>query len=210
MEAALNTERRSEPDRKLDSEKARRIVAAMAATVARNGVAGATFDTVAQEAGVSRGLLHYYFGSKERLLVEVCRRDCDMRIAALEKQLEGARSPQEVVDGLMSQLREFLGGDPVAQALLYEMLSVSRRSDEVRSELAELYRRWRAAVADALREKERAGLIEPRGEPEAIASMLFALGDGVIIQMLADPDWDSAATLEMGQRTARFLLGGEL
>ena len=65
MEAATKT-------RDLAGDKAQRIVDAMRASVARRGAAGSTFDHVAREAGVSRGLLHYYFGTKERLLVEVC------------------------------------------------------------------------------------------------------------------------------------------
>src|SRR3954451_16479854 len=79
-------------ERRLDSEKARRIVQAMRASVGRRGVAGSTFDHVAQEAGVSRGLLHYYFGTKERLLVEVVRHDTDVRMGRLEESLAGAGS----------------------------------------------------------------------------------------------------------------------
>src|ERR1700759_76744 len=67
-------------------EKAGQIVAAMRASVARRGIAGSTFDHVAREAGVSRGLLHYYFGSKEQLLVEVVRRDGDLRLAVLAER----------------------------------------------------------------------------------------------------------------------------
>src|SRR3569833_1369711 len=70
MEASLKN-----PERKLDSEKAQRIIEAMRASVGRRGAAGSTFDHVAAEAGVSRGLLHYYFGSEARLLVEVERAD---------------------------------------------------------------------------------------------------------------------------------------
>jgi AcrR family transcriptional regulator len=51
------------PSRALSGEKARRIVEAMRHSVAKRGVAGSTFDHVSREAGVSRGLLHYYFGS---------------------------------------------------------------------------------------------------------------------------------------------------
>ncbi len=197
---------RGEPD----GDTERRILAAARAVFIRRGTAGARMQEIAEEAGVNQALLHYYFGSKERLLVEVVRDDCDQRLAALDEALAQAGSVDEIVRALVESLEAFVEGEPGSQAVLYEMLSASRHSEEIRAELAELYRRWRAAVADALREKERAGLIEPRGEPEAIASMLFALGDGVIIQMLADPDWDSSGTLEMGQRTARFLLGGEL
>ena len=58
----------------------------------RRGATGATFDHVAREAGVSRGLLHYYFGTKERLLVEVVRRDCDLRMERLSATAAGADS----------------------------------------------------------------------------------------------------------------------
>jgi len=61
--------------RSLSGEKAQRIVEAMRKSVARLGTAGSTFDHVARQAGVSRGLLHYYFGTKEQLLVEAVRRD---------------------------------------------------------------------------------------------------------------------------------------
>src|SRR5918911_566122 len=49
----------------------------------RGGAAASTFERVAREAGVSRGLLHYYFQTKEKLLVEVVRRDTELRLAAL-------------------------------------------------------------------------------------------------------------------------------
>src|SRR5436189_201596 len=51
----------------LSGDKATRIVEAMRASVAVRGIAGSTFDHVSREAGVSRALLHYYFGTDERL-----------------------------------------------------------------------------------------------------------------------------------------------
>src|SRR6266542_3294489 len=108
MEAA------TQPQRAIEGEKAQRIVEAMRASVARRGVAGSTFDHVAREAQVSRGLLHYYFGTKERLLAEVVRRDCELlrrtreHVADLlaRKQAEGAlhlqAEPGAVADVLFS------------------------------------------------------------------------------------------------------------
>ena len=88
MEAATS----ADAARKLEGDKAQRIIAAMRASVASRGAAASTFDHVAREAGVSRGLLHYYFGSKERLLVEVVRRDSDVRMHRLEEHLATADS----------------------------------------------------------------------------------------------------------------------
>jgi AcrR family transcriptional regulator len=193
--------------RKLEGDKARRIVAAMRDSVGRRGAAGSTFDVVAREAGVSRGLLHYYFGSKERLLVEVVRTDCDARVAAMEEQLAAATTIDGIVAVLVQTLEAIVADEPATQAVVYEMISASRRSDEIRAELAELYRRWRGQLAEALREKQRQGVVELDAEPEAVASMLLALGDGMGVQLISDPDWDGSGTFELGVATARRLLG---
>ena len=201
MEASVRTER------KLDSEKAQRIIAAMRSSVSRRGAAGATFDHVAAEAGVSRGLLHYYFGSKERLLVEVGRHDADLRVERFTAALQSADSPDAVIEVLVRSVREFVAEDPGSQALLYEMFSASRSNDEIRAELAALWGRQRGLVADVLRKKEREGVISLRSDAEAVVSVLFALGDGFELQLLADPEWDSDAAFATGIETARFLLG---
>jgi len=195
--------------RKLDGDKAQSIVAAMRASVGKRGAAGSTFDVVAREAGVSRGLLHYYFGSKERLLVEVVRRDCDSRIAALEERLEAASSVDEIVDTLAASLEAFLEDDPGTQAVLYELLSASRRSEEIRAELAELYRRWRDHLAEVLARKEREGVVVLDAPPEAVASFLFALGDGMGLQLISDAAWDGRAALDVGIGAARRVLGAK-
>jgi AcrR family transcriptional regulator len=195
-------------ERKLDGEKAQRIVVAMRESVGTRGAAGSTFDVVAREAGVSRGLLHYYFGSKERLLVEVVRRDCDARIAALEEALARAKSVDEVVATLVASLEDFVEDEPASSAVVYEMVSASHHSEELRAEMAELYRRWRSHLAEVLRTKQDEGVVSLDADPEAVASIIFALGDGIGLQLFTDPSWDGSDALELGARTARRLLGG--
>ena len=206
MEATTAGER---GQRKLDSEKAQRIIAAMRSSVGRRGAAGATFDHVAAEAGVSRGLLHYYFGSKERLLVEVVRHDSELRLGKLEESLLAAESVDDMIAVMVRQVRDFVDEDPGAQALLYEMFSAARANEEIRAELAELYRRTREHMADLLRQKEREGVVRMRGSAESVVSVLLALGDGIELQLLADADWDSDETFQTGIDTARFLLGAD-
>ncbi len=179
----------------------------MRVSVGTRGAAGSTFDVVAREAGVSRGLLHYYFGSKERLLVEVVRQDCDARIAALEAELARAGSIDEIVSTLVASLEAFVEEEPGTQAVLYEMVSASRRSEEIRAELAELYRRWRAHLAEALRQKEREGVVKLDADADSVASILFALGDGLGLQLSSDPQWQSGDSLAVGMAAARRLLG---
>ena len=194
---------------KLDSEKARRIVEAMRASVGTRGAAGSTFDQVAREAGVSRGLLHYYFGTKERLLVEVVRHDCDVRMAALEESLSPAGSADAIVRVLVEALEDLVGRDPGAFALIFEMFTASRENEELGEAMAEVYRRVRRQIAGVLRTKHERGVVELRREPESVASLLLAMADGLVLQALSDPDWDTSATFETGMATARFLLRAE-
>jgi AcrR family transcriptional regulator len=203
MEAATG----ADAARRLEGDKAQRIIAAMRASVGTRGAAASTFDHVAREAGVSRGLLHYSFGSKERLLVEVVRHDAAERNRSMDERMSNAHSADDVVQALVVGLEEFIEDDAGGQAVIYEILSASRHSEEIRSELAELYRQWRERLAGWLRAKEREGVIRLQAEPEAVASILFSLGDGFGIQVLSDPDWDQQAAFELGVATARRLLG---
>src|SRR5271165_4433677 len=114
--------------RSLSGEKAQRIVEAMRRSVARRGTAGSTFDHVSREAGVSRGLLHYYFGTKEQLLVEAVRRDCELRLEQLERQLEAARSADDYLGLMVQSLQENLREDPDFMTLLFELFTLSRRN----------------------------------------------------------------------------------
>jgi AcrR family transcriptional regulator len=80
-----------------EGDKAQRIIQAMRSSVGTRGAAGSTFDHLAREAGVSRGLLHYYFGSKEQLPVEVVRHDCEVRIQAMDERIARAGTVDEIV-----------------------------------------------------------------------------------------------------------------
>ncbi len=197
----------AEAPRRLEGEKAQRIITAMRTSVAARGAAGATFDHVAREAGVSRGLLHYYFGSKERLLVEVVKADCQVRIERIERQLSGATNVDEIIASLVSSAVEFIDDEPTGAVAICELVAASRTSEEIRAELAELYRRWREHLAAALRQKEREGVVSLRAEPETVAALLFALADGFGLQVTADSEWDRGPTLALGAETARHLLG---
>ena len=192
--------------RDLAGDKAQRIIDAMRASVARRGVAGSTFDHVAREAGVSRGLLHYYFGTKERLLVEVVRRDTDIRLETLDAALTGAHTADDFVDRLVRSLEDLIESDPDFVSLVFELFVVARRNEEVGAEVAELTRRTRDQVAALLEAKQAEGVLKLHDEPAAVAELLFVLADGIAIRVLVEPGRDVAPTLRAGITCARALL----
>jgi AcrR family transcriptional regulator len=196
-------------ERELSGDKAQRIVDAMRDSVASRGAAASTFEHVAREAGVSRGLLHYYFGTKERLLVEVVRRDSELRVARLDKMLAKAKTIDDVLDVLVSSLRDMIENDPGFFLLIYELFSAGRRNPDIQEEVGRLFATTRGHVADVLRVKESEGVISLRFEAEAIVSFLLALGDGFALQALSDPGRDDRTAVEAGTASARFLLVAE-
>src|SRR5580698_9833939 len=107
----------------------RRVLVLEAATVVfgQRGYAGATTDQVALAAGVSQPYVVRMFGTKEKLFLEVLRRDLDRLLAAFRAELGveseqpiGARLGLAYVDllqdrGLLLSLMHgfVLGADPV-------------------------------------------------------------------------------------------------
>jgi AcrR family transcriptional regulator len=196
-------------ERELSGEKAQRIIDAMRDSVAKRGAAGSTFEHVAREAGVSRGLLHYYFGTKERLLVEVVRRDSEIRVARLDEPLANAETADDVINILLASLNDLIENEPAFFLLLYELFSAGRRNPEIQREVGQLFDRTRSHVAEILEAKEREGVLSLRYEADAIVAYLFAVADGFALQALSDPERDIAPALAAGAASARFLLAGE-
>ena len=192
--------------RSLSGEKAQRIVEAMRRSVARRGTAGSTFDHVSREAGVSRGLLHYYFGTKEQLLVEAVRRDCELRLELLERQLSRAQTADDFIDLMAQNLQETVRLDPDFVTLVFELFTLSRRNEDIAVEYAEFMRRTREQVAGMLADAQQEGILHLHAEPEAIAEVLFSLGDGLALRMLAEPNRDLTRTVQAGITCARALL----
>jgi AcrR family transcriptional regulator len=206
METTAKAHPGAATDRELSGEKAQRIIDAMRSSVADRGIAASTFEHVASEAGVSRGLLHYYFGTKERLLVEVVRRDAQIRVARLDEPLGQAKSVDDVLDVLVSSLMDLIENDPGFFTLLFELFTAGRRNADVERELGELFARTRGHVSEILAAKQREGVLKMRFHPDAVTSFLYAIADGFALQVLSDPDRDHEVGLEACKAGARYLL----
>ncbi|HUA12687.1 MAG TPA: TetR/AcrR family transcriptional regulator [Solirubrobacteraceae bacterium] len=194
-------------DRPLSGEKAQRIIEAMRSNVARRGLAGATFDQVARDAGVSRGLLHYYFGTKEHLLVQAVRHDCELRLASLRERLVAAKRADDFIALMAMDLQEGLTDDPDFTTLIFEMFTLARRNDEVALEFADLLRRTRETVTEILTDAQGRGVVALTADPASVTDVLFALADGFALRILSEPERDFRDSIITAVRSTRPLLG---
>jgi AcrR family transcriptional regulator len=201
----VSTSTDSEP-RSLAGDKAQRIVDAMRSSVAKRGVAGSTFDHVAREAGVSRGLLHYYFGTKERLLAEVLRHDCALRMTLLDKQMRGATTADDFIGLLAGWMKNMLHESPDFMLLLFELFTLAQRNDDIAAEFTELLRQPRETIARVLAAKQEEGILLLCAEPDAVADVLLSLGDGLAMRLIGETDRDHEATMAAALCAARALI----
>lgn len=167
-------------------DKPQHILDAASRLLIERGHASVTIGEIAQEAGVSRGLLHYYFVSKEDILAKVVRRNVESSIKETRELLREARSPEELMGRFMRVYRDALGTGS-GYALYYEAFVQGRLHPLVGDELAELYQARRGSLARVLEAANRDGVIRLQGDAEAVASLVLAIGDGVALQYLSDP-----------------------
>ncbi len=184
-----------------------RIVEAMRKCVARFGAVGATFDHVSKEAGVSRGLLHYYFGSKERLLIEVIRRETDRLVEAITLATSEAGSAEELVNLLLTQLQNIIETEPEIYLLGFELVGEARRHPEIGNEVAEYNRRTRGQFAEIIEALSARGVLKPRHPALATASALLTMANGLALEIFEDPGGDHEASIAADVDAALFLLG---
>lgn len=177
--------------------------------VAKYGAAGATFDHVAREAGVSRGLLHYYFGSKEKLLIEVVRSETERLVELIKAASTAATSAEELVNIFLAQLENIIEHEPELYLLGFELIGEARRHPEIGSEVAEYNRRTRAQFGEILEELQAKEAINLRHSPLATASALLAMANGLAMEMFQDPEGEHDECVTADIDAALYLLGAK-
>lgn len=168
--------------------KAERILDAAQQLLAERGHAAVTVAEISREAGISRGLLHYYFDSKEHILAQVVRRNVEITMEDTRRLLASANTRQELLEQIIEVYQQALGRSSFGYALYYEAFVQGRVHDSVRHELAELFQARRGSLAEALVAAEERGSIDLPHDPAVVASLILAIGDGVALQYLADPE----------------------
>jgi AcrR family transcriptional regulator len=145
------------------------IIQAAWRCAARKGFRELTIDEICEEAGVSKGGFYGYFGSKEELLVALLEDEAAVeRLQAFARaMLERAGDPAHVQ--VLADLWATVGNQgPVRDAF---SASVSARRSVLRE--------W---IEEAVADEELVDL-----PPNALASILIALGDGLLLHAALDP-----------------------
>ena len=154
------------------------------------GAAGITTRKVAEEAGVNHGLVHYYFGSVEQLLVRVLERFTG-RLVERQREMYAADVPfLEKWRTAMSYLDE----DRPSQKIWLELQAVAWNRPELQERLAQVHAEWQQVLTDAFaRERDRLGLDVPL---EALVTLVFTFNEGIMLERMSGIEDGHRALLE--------------
>ncbi len=168
--------------------KAQEILNAVRTILAQNGYMGTTISLVAKKAGVSRGLLHYYFKSKDEMLARVIKENMEISIAMISSVFDQHKTPEGYAKGIVDLLRSVMEHDPDFFSLFFEGFAVARHSQVVNNELAMLYGKFREGLETCLETAKDQKIINPALPVSALAAMVTGLIDGMGLQLLTEPD----------------------
>ncbi|HLM09033.1 MAG TPA: helix-turn-helix domain-containing protein [Thermoleophilaceae bacterium] len=147
----------------------------------QSGYGDLTTRGVAAEAGVNHGLVHYYFGSMEELLLQVLER---FTTRLIERQTEMYEAEGPFIEKWRTAMR-WLDEDVRAgyPKVWWELQAMAWNHTEMRDRLVRVDQRWR----DLLRE-QFARAMEDHGVDlplEALVSLVITFNKGIQIEQLS-------------------------
>ena len=193
----------AEPAPATENNEARRIemLRAAAELICERGFGDTRIADVAKRAGVSSALVIYYFGTRDRLLVDALRYSEESFYEAAEKMLAEVPSLRERLSLLIKWtcVREADDQIPGTWGLWFDLWAQAFRHNEIRAGRVELDARWRKMIIDAVKSAD----LETKVNARMFALEFSALLDGLSIQVaLEDPEVDSDLAYDIAMRFA--------
>jgi AcrR family transcriptional regulator len=163
-----------------------RIVTAASGLISERGIAETSVDDVIERAAASKSQLYHYFDDRAELLRAVVRHNAKAVLGALPP-LDGWGAIRSWFDSLVELQadRRACGGCPVGS--LVGQLAES--DEQARLELDGSFERWKAHLRDGLRSMQQADKLDPRANPDELATATLAAIQGglILTQTRRDP-----------------------
>jgi AcrR family transcriptional regulator len=168
------------------------------------GYAGITTRKLAERAGVNHGLVHYYFGSMEDLLLRVVERFTE---GLVERQRAMYAADIPFIEKWRQAMR-FLDEDSDSgyHKVWYEMQALAWNNDAVRSRLQLVTQQWVDVVGAAFETGLREIGVDRRRFPtKAVVSLVVTFNQGIMVERLLGFDSGHRELLRMVDATLERL-----
>ena len=159
----------------------------------REGAAGVSTRRLATESGLNHGLVHYYFGSVDELLLQTLERFTG-RVLARQREMYGADAPfaekWRTAMGFIEQ--DLATGYPKVWA---ELDALALNDPEKRERLNAVNEGWRSLLVEALGQAIQEYGLDDRFSSEALAALVMQFNKGLLTERLLGFDRGHAELL---------------
>ncbi len=183
VDRSTRTHDHKEKGPKLPSDSRAKILEAAFAVLSREGYENVSIKDIAEEAGVAQGLVHYYFKSKQQLVLAVLFEVCKKMDVYTAEGTEGAMAAFE-------NFKVLLRTRPDAHTLYIQLIGVGLHDKEIGAGIRDNIRTERGHVEDLARQVLAERETDP-GPARAIASAVWAGVLGIMVQKSIDPEFDA-------------------
>ena len=182
MAAARKRPRRSRPTSR-NSERTRGLLLQAAfQEMHRSGFRSADLDAILAKADVTKGALYYHFDNKDALGYAVV--DEIMTTNMHQKWVQPLRDAKDPIEALIRIVQsESVKKEDVQRScpLLNLSQEMSGLDEGFRKRTARLYRDWHDAVAQALRDGQKRGIVKSEIDADETATFLIAAFEGYVV-----------------------------
>lgn len=170
-----------------------RLLSAAAELIAEVGWGRVTTRAVAQRAGLPLGTVSYHFRGKQELLTQAALGTVEDLFPMAELAAVGTLA--ELIGRIKILFGDRLSIDPVVSAVLMETMREAGRDLSLRECMASLLAEYRRLLTELARREGRrstaAGV-----DPAALATLIAAAGDGLLLHALLDREVDIVSAFE--------------
>jgi len=166
-------------------EREESILAAARRALAERGFEATRIADIAHSAGVSTGTIHYYFKTKDDVLLAALRWANETPYRRLETALEEENDAVSRLALLIEVAVPYPGWLREQYLLWIELVSRVLRASDLRPESQKVGLRWRRYFREVIEEGERAGAFHPVAPADEVAERLVGLADGLAFRALA-------------------------
>jgi AcrR family transcriptional regulator len=170
-----------------------KLMAAAAELIAELGWGRVTTRAVAERAGLPHGAVSYHFRGKQELLTEAALFAFARAVPADEfAALDGV---EDLIGFIAAEVADRDAIDPVLSRLMFEAMGEAERDPALRERMGAMLAQYRELMVRAVRAEQQRGAVFADAPADAIATLLGALGDGLLLHARLDPGLDVHAAL---------------
>jgi AcrR family transcriptional regulator len=166
-----------------------RLLAAAATVFAQRGYHAASVEEVASEAGYSTGAVYHHFNGKEDLFLALFEEHVAERIRDYTETFDRGRDAEQQARGGADRWMAFLREEPAFFPLYIEFWAAAIRDPKLRRRFTARLGAFRDTFASQIEQgAEDAGVELPPEFAQRFGIVINALGNGMALEKLADPD----------------------